>query len=196
MLTSAVTSCLRTRGTASATRLRLALSGANWCPSHVPVEPRVSSRLLTPDTWFPLGAPAARSVALSAPRGGDNVGEPVDSGGEENFGSLSGEMSSRRWFRKTSPHVHDLRHQEEEEGDKDGEAGRPGRRPGRRNNAYWYFLRCKKLIKENKVRAWFDESVSSHVGFIDLVLCVNSCRRLWTCSPETCCWRRGCSRRR
>ncbi|KAM6939469.1 pentatricopeptide repeat-containing protein 1, mitochondrial [Xenentodon cancila] len=76
---------------------------------------------------------------------------------QETFGSLSADMSSRRSFKKTSPHLQDLRHREDaavEEAAED--QGRPFRRPTRRNTTYWYFLQCKKLIKENKLQEALD----------------------------------------
>lgn len=73
-----------------------------------------------------------------------------DSPDREDFGSLSVDMSSRRLFRKTSPDVLDLRYRQEDD-DEEDEQAKPRRRPGRRNTAYWYFLQCKKLIKQNKV---------------------------------------------
>lgn len=76
--------------------------------------------------------------------GPSDSSDPPD---RENFGSLSADMSSRKVFRKTSPDVLDLRYRQEEE----EEQAKPRRTPGRRNTAYWYFLRCKKLIKQNKV---------------------------------------------
>lgn len=102
----------------------------------------------------PVGL-SVRSVAVSAASPGGDVTAPQRSvpaedepPGSEKFGSLSADMSSRRSFRKTSPDLQDLQHREEEE---EEEAVRPPRRPGRRNTAYWYFLECKKLIRENKV---------------------------------------------
>uniref|UniRef100_A0A3Q3XDX9 Uncharacterized protein n=1 Tax=Mola mola TaxID=94237 RepID=A0A3Q3XDX9_MOLML len=98
---------------------------------------------------------SVRSVTVSAASPGGDVTDPLRSvpaenepPGSEKFGSLSADMSSRRSFRKTSPDMQDLRHREEEE----EEPVKPPRRPGRRNTAYWYFLQCKKLIKENKLQ--------------------------------------------
>uniref|UniRef100_A0A3P8U969 Pentatricopeptide repeat domain 1 n=1 Tax=Amphiprion percula TaxID=161767 RepID=A0A3P8U969_AMPPE len=64
----------------------------------------------------------------------------------DRFGSLSADMASRKLFRKSSSGIRDLRHQENE----DEEASHL--RPGRRNTPYWYFLQCKKLVKENKLQ--------------------------------------------
>ncbi|CAF98150.1 unnamed protein product, partial [Tetraodon nigroviridis] len=79
--------------------------------------------------------------------------DPTD---REDFGSLSADMSSRKLFRKTSPRVLDLRYRQEEEEEEEEEQAKPRRRPGRRNTAYWYFLQCKKLIKQNKLQEALD----------------------------------------
>ncbi|XP_049576012.1 pentatricopeptide repeat-containing protein 1, mitochondrial [Syngnathus scovelli] len=67
---------------------------------------------------------------------------------EENFGDLSADISSRRSFKKVSPEMLDLSYREDEDDKKPEE---PSRRPGRRNTTYWYFLQCKKLIKDGKL---------------------------------------------
>lgn len=66
---------------------------------------------------------------------------------KDRFGSLSIDMASRKFFRKSSSGNRDLRHQENEE-----EEASPRLRPARRNTPYWYFLQCKKLVKENKLQ--------------------------------------------
>ncbi|XP_064806794.1 pentatricopeptide repeat-containing protein 1, mitochondrial [Oncorhynchus masou masou] len=74
--------------------------------------------------------------------------------GVEDFGSLSADFSSRRAFRKTTPELQDMLYREErqaagQEEEREPEAFRS--RTGRRNTQYWYFLQCKRLIKENKL---------------------------------------------
>ncbi|XP_068593555.1 pentatricopeptide repeat-containing protein 1, mitochondrial [Cebidichthys violaceus] len=116
---------------------------------------RSSGLVLTPS---PRQLLSVRSVSLSAAsRGGaDPLGSPaapagVDPPDRENFGSFSTDMSSRRTFRKTSQYIQDLRHRDEDE-----DPVKPRKRPGRSNTPYWYFLRCKKLIKENKLQEALD----------------------------------------
>ncbi|KFP89782.1 hypothetical protein N311_09887, partial [Apaloderma vittatum] len=72
--------------------------------------------------------------------------EDEDEGVE--FGTLSGRFSSRKYYRKTTSRFQNLKLQEEEEEE-------PERKPrrGPKNTPYWYFLRCKALIKEDKVCA-------------------------------------------
>uniref|UniRef100_A0A3Q2YVC7 Pentatricopeptide repeat domain 1 n=2 Tax=Hippocampus comes TaxID=109280 RepID=A0A3Q2YVC7_HIPCM len=67
---------------------------------------------------------------------------------DEDFGTLSAEISGRRSFRKVSPEMLDLSYQQDDDDQKPEETSR---RPGRRNTTYWYFLQCKKLIKAGKL---------------------------------------------
>lgn len=78
--------------------------------------------------------------------------DPPDVG---EFGSLSTDISSRRSFRKSNPEIQDLRHQDRD-GEDDEDPGSSYRRPRKRNTPYWYFLQCKKLIKENKLQEALD----------------------------------------
>ncbi|XP_070779577.1 pentatricopeptide repeat-containing protein 1, mitochondrial [Enoplosus armatus] len=120
-----------------------------------------STRLLTPSPWQLPSGLTARSVSLSATShvGADHLGSPSDPAendprDRENFGSYSADMASKRSFRKTSPDIQDLRHREWD--DEEEDLAKPRRRPGRRNTPYWYFLQCKKLIKENKLQEALD----------------------------------------
>ncbi|KAM9315150.1 pentatricopeptide repeat-containing protein 1, mitochondrial [Pholidichthys leucotaenia] len=107
-------------------------------------------------TPWQLNTFGGRSVSVSASFSGE--ADPADSSPAlsdwESFGSLSTDISSRRTFRKTSPGLRDLEDREDFEGQEDQD--RPQRRPGRRNTPYWYFLQCKKLIKENKLQEALD----------------------------------------
>ncbi|KFU86690.1 Pentatricopeptide repeat-containing protein 1, partial [Chaetura pelagica] len=62
------------------------------------------------------------------------------------FGTLSDKFSSRKYYRKTTSHFQNLKLHEGEEEEPEG---KPRRRP--RNTPRWYFLRCKGLLREDKV---------------------------------------------
>ncbi|XP_036958168.1 pentatricopeptide repeat-containing protein 1, mitochondrial [Acanthopagrus latus] len=165
MLTSVACSCARNGRKVSVPVAKLSrFSGATNPPRALnPTGVRdlsryLSSRLLTPTPWQLSGGLTARCVSLSvASHGGtDPLGSPSapaesDPPDQENFGSLSADMSSRRSYRKDGPYLQDLRYREDEE-----DLVKPRRRPGRRNTPYWYFLQCKKLIKENKLQEALD----------------------------------------
>ncbi|GCC36117.1 hypothetical protein chiPu_0014609 [Chiloscyllium punctatum] len=69
----------------------------------------------------------------------------------EGFGAMGRIYSSRRFFRKSSLELQDSRYGDTKDQSEE-EIDRPEvrRKPGRRNTTYWYFLQCKKLIKEDK----------------------------------------------
>lgn len=154
MFTSFACSCVRNSKRVSVPFAKLSvLSAGKTSPRSLNLTGRHrSSRPLTPALWQQPQGLTLGSVSRSAASRGDEVplGSPSVPEDEENFGSLSVDMSSRRSFRKSSPHMQDLRHREggatEEE-----DSVKPRRRPGSRNTPYWYFLQCKKLIKGNKV---------------------------------------------
>ncbi|NWI88347.1 PTCD1 protein, partial [Pitta sordida] len=62
------------------------------------------------------------------------------------FGTLSDKFSSRKYYHKATSRFWDLKLREEGEEE-------PERKPrrGPKNTPYWYFLRCKALIKEDKL---------------------------------------------
>ncbi|XP_060911222.1 pentatricopeptide repeat-containing protein 1, mitochondrial [Labrus mixtus] len=98
-----------------------------------------------------------RSVFLSAAchGGADSLVDPEsDPSDRRGFGSLSADISSRRLFKKSNPEIRDLRQNDGD--DEEEEPERPRRRPVAINTPYWYFLKCKKLIKENKLQEALD----------------------------------------
>lgn len=115
-------------------------------PQLKPLVPRaVPARALSMSAVGPPGR--ATSVESDDPEDGED-GRP--------FGSLSASLSSRRSYKKSSPYLENQRFQEEEEEEERGEAQQRVRRLRRENTPYWYFLQCKKLIKENKLQEALD----------------------------------------
>ncbi|XP_072318816.1 pentatricopeptide repeat-containing protein 1, mitochondrial [Eucyclogobius newberryi] len=103
------------------------------------------------------GAGPAR--ALSIPAAGPPVRAaahqqtvPEEEEEEGGFGALSGPLSARRSYRKSSPYLEESRYPEDEE----DEGAQRVRRRRRVNTPYWYFQQCKKLIKENKLQEALD----------------------------------------
>ncbi|CAN9510207.1 unnamed protein product [Ophioblennius macclurei] len=163
MLTTLACSCVRHGKKASISTLSqrvLSLTGTQDFSQHHP-----SSRLLLrPDaaatSWL-LGL-GSRSVSLSASSRVDTP--PKESPDWGSFGSLSADLSSRRSYKKTSPDLRDLPHLDGDpwdEGERRQEEQeepplQAGKRPRRRNTPYWYFLQCKKLIRERKLQEALD----------------------------------------
>ncbi|KAK2817304.1 hypothetical protein Q5P01_025495 [Channa striata] len=140
MFTSLAFSCLRHGKSLCVPVARLSVLS----PRTVNVSRVQASRLVPP-------APSQLSSS-AGPHGDPDPGPGSSSIPEdrENLGALSTHLSSRRSFRKASPDIQDLRHQEEEGPVK------PRKTFRRTNTAYWYFLQCKKLIRENKLQEALD----------------------------------------
>ncbi|XP_010198409.2 pentatricopeptide repeat-containing protein 1, mitochondrial [Colius striatus] len=75
----------------------------------------------------------------------DKEEEEDDDEGIE-FGTLSNKFSSRKYYHKATPRFRDLKLREEGEEE-------PERKPrrGPKNTPYWYFLKCKALIRDDKL---------------------------------------------
>ncbi|XP_047694483.1 pentatricopeptide repeat-containing protein 1, mitochondrial isoform X2 [Prionailurus viverrinus] len=70
---------------------------------------------------------------------------------EESFGTLSNKYSSRRMFQKSTAQLYNLRLREQSADEDEERDLEPKPWRGRKNTPYWYFFRCKHLIKEGKL---------------------------------------------
>lgn len=159
MLTSLVCSCVRNwrKNLVPVAKLPVLSTPRTLTLTRVQGLSHRSSRFLTPTPWQLPRVPTISSVSQSAVFRAD-VNPPSSSSAPEeweNFGSLSTDMSSRTSFRKSSPDTQDLRHREDDASEEE-DAANTLWRPRKRNTPYWYFLQCKKLIKNNKLQEALD----------------------------------------
>ncbi|KAM8933404.1 pentatricopeptide repeat-containing protein 1, mitochondrial [Pelodytes ibericus] len=82
-----------------------------------------------------------------------NTSTDVQDSMEEDFGKLSQKYSSRTVFKKTSPNLQHLRHVDDEI-EKEEEPSM--HKSFKKNTPYWYFLQCKRKIKEGKLAEALD----------------------------------------
>ncbi|XP_012614477.2 pentatricopeptide repeat-containing protein 1, mitochondrial isoform X1 [Microcebus murinus] len=123
--------------------------GPAWLTQLVPVA--FSSSL----SQRPLGQRSQNMKSLSSEPSQPNPTATQEEEEEEDFGTLSDKYSSRRLFRKSTAQLYNLRLREqsvEEDEEKEPEP----RSWGPKNTPYWYFLQCKRLIKEGKLAEALD----------------------------------------
>ncbi|XP_016117274.1 pentatricopeptide repeat-containing protein 1, mitochondrial-like, partial [Sinocyclocheilus grahami] len=112
------------------------------CPSELhqgPLRYFSESATLTPSRW------------TDSSNTKTNASEHVHEEDTRNvFGDYSRKFSSRRTFRKTSPEQLDLKYRDADEDDAQLVEKFKSKK-GRKNTTYWYFLQCKRLIKEDKL---------------------------------------------
>ncbi|XP_068555735.1 pentatricopeptide repeat-containing protein 1, mitochondrial [Anas acuta] len=130
-------------------------SGSPSIPSVLPGVPSAPHRVppsVPPKLWghralsSSPGPPHSKDQGEGEGSGGCREKDDDDDDEGVEFGTLSTRFSARKFYQKATPRSRDLKL--EEEGEED--MGRKPRR-GPRNTPYWYFLRCKALIKEDKL---------------------------------------------
>ncbi|XP_053412462.1 pentatricopeptide repeat-containing protein 1, mitochondrial isoform X2 [Nycticebus coucang] len=75
---------------------------------------------------------------------------------EKSFGTLSDKYSSRRYFYKSTAQLYNLRLKEQSVEEDEERELEPRPWKGPKNTPYWYFLQCKRLIREGKLAEALD----------------------------------------
>ncbi|XP_077879855.1 pentatricopeptide repeat-containing protein 1, mitochondrial isoform X3 [Ictidomys tridecemlineatus] len=124
--------------------------GLVWLRAVGPTQPALAAFSSSPlSAAFESGSQKNMSSLHSDPSQPSSTGPQEE---EESFGTLSNKYSSRKIFHKSTPQLYDLRLREQNiEEDEEGEL-EPKSWPGPRNTPYWYFLQCKRLIREGKMK--------------------------------------------
>uniref|UniRef100_A0A8I3MVE6 Pentatricopeptide repeat domain 1 n=2 Tax=Canis lupus familiaris TaxID=9615 RepID=A0A8I3MVE6_CANLF len=103
----------------------------------------------------PLQLPIGQGNQKNASSLSSDLSQPSPTATQEeeegSFGTLSSKYSSRRMFRKSTAQLYNLRLREQSAEDEEREL-EPKSWRGRKNTPYWYFLQCKHLIREGKMK--------------------------------------------
>ncbi|NXN42248.1 PTCD1 protein, partial [Rhinoptilus africanus] len=123
--------------------------GNGACPPQPPRQrPAAARRPFSASCQLPGGHPRETDAGSRAGAVGEEKEEEDDDEGVE-FGTVSNKFSSRKYYHKTTSRFQNLKLEEfKEEGEEETER-KPRRGP--RNTPYWYFLKCKALIKDDKL---------------------------------------------
>ncbi|XP_009466209.1 PREDICTED: pentatricopeptide repeat-containing protein 1, mitochondrial [Nipponia nippon] len=134
---------------------------ASRCRWAAPEQPGKAPRLLRPPGqgplpgWRPFSSSQASCKLPGSDPGERRAGSCAEAAGEEEededegveFGTLSDKFSSRKFYHKTTSRFQNLKLQEEGEEEPERKLRR-----GPKNTPYWYFLKCKALIRDDKMK--------------------------------------------
>ncbi|KAM4820581.1 pentatricopeptide repeat-containing protein 1, mitochondrial isoform 2-T3 [Thomomys bottae] len=126
--------------------------GLAWQRNLQPARP-VSAAFSSSLSWMALGQGSRK---MSTQHSQPSPPAPQDEEEEESFGTLSDKYSSRRIFQKSTAELYNLRLREQAVEDDEERETEPRAWQGRRNTPYWYFLQCKRLVKEGKLAMALD----------------------------------------
>ncbi|XP_008981438.4 pentatricopeptide repeat-containing protein 1, mitochondrial isoform X1 [Callithrix jacchus] len=129
----------------------LDLCRARWAGGREGLMRPVWAAFSSSSSQLPLGQENTGSLGSDPNHSNAKATQEEDEEEEESFGTLSDKYSSRKLFRKSTAQFHNLRLREQSNEEDEQREPEPKLWRGRRNTPYWYFLQCKRLIKEGKL---------------------------------------------